>query len=296
MNFKKVNLNLLVYLDTLLNELSVSKAADKSNLSQAAMSGILKQLRTVFDDPLFIREAHGLRPTPRALALWPRIQTFLSSADEILKNDEFDPYTEIATFNFVLGSHGELLILSKLSAYLAQHAPNFTLKTTWVSEHLNLDELLASSVDLAIGADFLPYGTIINKEFLLEEEMACAMRKSHPFANKELNQEQFLAAEHVDIAFIEKALYKQWADFGIKRNIKITVSNLISALEVIRDTDYLAIVPRHLTTFLNEAQHYEIKTPSFLNKRFTINAFYHKRLSNYKPLLWILKIIKEHCL
>ena len=296
MNFKKINLNLLVYLDALLSELSVSKAADKSNLSQAAMSAILKQLREVFDDPLFIREAHGLKPTPRALALSPKIKTFLSSADEILTKDEFDPYTQVATFNFILGSHGELLVLSKLSAYLAQHAPHFTLKTIWVSENINLDELLATTVDLAIGADFLPYGTMINKELLLEEEMACAMRKSHPFANKELTPELFMTAEYVDIAFIEKALYKQWAELGIKRNIKITVSNLISALEVIRNTDYLVIVPRHLANVLNEKQHFEIKPLTFLKKHFTINMYYHKRLSNYKPLQWLLKIIKEHCL
>ncbi|MCL5272504.1 MAG: LysR family transcriptional regulator [Gammaproteobacteria bacterium] len=296
MNFKKVNLNLLMYLEVLLNELSVSKAAEKSNLSQAAMSGILKQLRIVFDDPLFIREAHGLRPTPRALALTPKIKAFINFADDILIKEEFDPYAEIATINLVLGSHGELLILSKLSAYLAQHAPNFTLKTTWVSEHFNLDELLATSVDLVIGADFLPYGSIINKEVLLEEEMACAMRKSHPLANVELTPGLFMAADHVDIAFIEKALNKQWIDFGLKRNIKVTVSNLISAFEVIRNTDYLAIVPRHLATFLNDHDQFTIKPMPFLKKNFTINMFYHKRLINYKPLQWLMHIIKKNCI
>lgn len=296
MDFRRVNLNLLVYLDRLLTELSVSKAADKSHLSQAAMSGILRQLRDVFEDPLFIREAHGLKPTPKALALRPKIKTFLANADEIFTKDEFDPFTEVTTFNLVLGSHGELLILSKLSAYLEQHAPHFTLKTAWVSENLNLDESLATTIDLAIGADFLPHGNMIDKEFLLEEEMACAMRKSHPLANKELTQELFMTAEHVDIQFIEKALYKQWADLGFKRNIKITVSNLISALEVIRDTDYLAIVPRYLAIFLNEKQYFEIKPLPFPKKSFTVNMFYHKRFINYKPLQWLMKIIKGHCL
>ncbi|WP_298627215.1 LysR family transcriptional regulator [uncultured Legionella sp.] len=296
MNFKKVNLNLLVYLDVLLSELSVSKAADKSNLSQAAMSGILKQLRGVFDDPLFIREAHGLKPTPKALVLSPKIKSFLACADNVLAKDEFYPYSERAAFNLILGSHGELIILSRLSAYLEQYAPNFTLKTTWISEHLDLDELLATKVDLAIGADFLPYGSSISTEFLFEDEMVCAMRKSHPFASKELTQEQFMAAEHVDIAFIEKALYQQWTDVGMKRNIKITVSNLISAFEVIRDTDYLGIVPRHLATSLNNKQDFEIKIIPFLNNHFAVNMLYHKRLSNHKPLQWLLHIIKEHCL
>ncbi|TIE07721.1 LysR family transcriptional regulator, partial [Legionella pneumophila] len=52
MDLRKINLNLLLHLDTLLNELSVSKAAEKSFMSQTAMSHILKQLRDIFDDPL----------------------------------------------------------------------------------------------------------------------------------------------------------------------------------------------------------------------------------------------------
>lgn len=296
MDLKRVNLNLLVYLDILLNELSVSKAADKSCLSQAAMSGILKQLRIIFEDPLFIREAHGLRPTPKALTLHPGIKTFLTNVEDLLTKDEFDPSTETALFNIVLGSHAELLILSKLSAYLEQNAPFITLKTVWVSENTNLDESLAATVDLAIGADFLPHGHVIIKEFLLEEEMACAMSKSNPLANKELTQELFLSAEHVEIQFIEKAFNKQGSDLNFKRNVKITVSNLISALEVIRDTNYLAIVPKNLTIFLDEKRNFEIKLLPFPHKCFTINMFYHKRYDNYKPLQWLMKIIKEHCL
>ncbi|CDZ76579.1 Nodulation protein D 2 [Legionella massiliensis] len=296
MDLNRVNLNLLIHFDTLLTECSVSKAASKAHLSQTAMSAILKQLRDIFEDPLFIRESHGLKPTPKALALMPKIKTFLTHANEIFSNEEFDPSTEVATFNLILGSHGELLILSKLSAYLAQYAPNFSLKTAWVAESLDLDKLLATKVDLTIGADFLPHGNSIRKEFLLEEEMACAMRSSHPLADQELTQDLFMVSEHVNIQFIEQALVKQWVDFGFKRNIKITVSNLISALEVIRDTDYLAIVPRYLAEFLNDKQQFEIKLLPFPKKTFTINAFYHKRFDNYQPLQWLIKVIKERCL
>lgn len=75
-----------------------------------------------------------------------------------------------------------------------------------------------------------------------------------------------IEAEHVNILFIEKALNKQLDPSNLKRNIKITVPNLISALEVIRDTDYLAIVPRCLATSLNEKKHFVIKTLPFPKK------------------------------
>lgn len=296
MDLKRLNLNLLVHFDNLLNECSVSKAANKSHLSQAAMSGILKQLRELFDDPLFVREAHGLKPTPKALALMPKIKTFLTNANEIFTDDEFDPAIKIASFNFILGSHGQLLILSKLSSYLARHAPNFLLKTTLITDLIDLDKALANTVDIAIGADFLFHGPDIMKEFLLKEEMACAMRKSHPLARKELTQELFMEAQHVNIIYVEPAISAQWDDLGFTRNIKVTVSNLISALEVIRDTDYLAIVPRHLAIYLKDKQGIEIKPLPFPKHYFTINILYHKRYINHKPLQWLITVIKEHCL
>lgn len=81
MDLKKVNLNLLVYFEVLFTEHSVSKAADKCYLSQAAMSGILKRLRDIFEDPLFIRESHGLQPTPKAIALYSKVKTYLTYAE-----------------------------------------------------------------------------------------------------------------------------------------------------------------------------------------------------------------------
>ncbi len=296
MDLKKVNLNLLVYFEILFTELSVSKAADKCYLSQAAMSGILKRLREIFDDPLFIRESHGLQPTPKAIVLYSKVKTCLTYAEEVFAHHEFDPSTEIATFNCVFGSHGELLILSKLTAYLEQYAPHIKLKTAWITGHLNLDETLASTVDLVIGADFLPHGNSIIKEFLLEEEMACAMRKSHPFASKKLTPELFMEAGHVEIQFIENALVQLGINIGSKRKIKITVPNLISALEVIRGTDNLAIVPSSLACLLNEKQDFEIKPLPFPKKSFSINLFYHKRFTNHKPLQWLMSIIKEFCI
>ena len=65
-NIHSVNLNLLVALEAFLDERSVTRAAERTGVTQPAMSNTLAQLRTLFDDPLFRRGAHGLEPTPRA--------------------------------------------------------------------------------------------------------------------------------------------------------------------------------------------------------------------------------------
>ena len=66
MNLRRIDLNLLVALDVLVAERSVTKAAARLNLSQPATSLLLNRLRVLFADPLLVRTAGGMRPTPRA--------------------------------------------------------------------------------------------------------------------------------------------------------------------------------------------------------------------------------------
>ena len=74
----RIDLNLLVALQILLEEQSVTKAADRLFITQPAMSKTLQRLRELFDDPLFIRSGRGLVPTPRAVELEKQLPVVLS--------------------------------------------------------------------------------------------------------------------------------------------------------------------------------------------------------------------------
>ena len=74
----RVDLNLLVALQVLLEERSVSRAAQRLNVTQPAMSKTLGRLRETFEDPLFARSKRGIQPTPRAEALGAELQNILS--------------------------------------------------------------------------------------------------------------------------------------------------------------------------------------------------------------------------
>lgn len=78
MNLERVDLNLLIYLDVLLREKNVTRAAEQLGVTQPAMSNILRRLRNLFNDPLLIRSSEGMTPTERALELQPRIRDALS--------------------------------------------------------------------------------------------------------------------------------------------------------------------------------------------------------------------------
>ena len=92
MNLERVDLNLLIYLDVLLREKNVTRAAEQLGVTQPAMSNILRRLRNLFNDPLLIRSSEGMTPTERALELQPRIRDALSDLSMILEpRTEFRP-------------------------------------------------------------------------------------------------------------------------------------------------------------------------------------------------------------
>ena len=88
---KRIDLNLLVALQILLEESNVSRAAQRLFITQPAMSKTLRRLRDVFNDPLFIRGPHGIRPTPRALELQSALGPILEGIDTLIAPVVFDP-------------------------------------------------------------------------------------------------------------------------------------------------------------------------------------------------------------
>ena len=82
MNVSRIDLNLLVYLDVLLRERNVTRAAEELGISQPAMSNSLRRLRDLFDDPVLVRTSDGMTPTDRALELQPLVRTVLTAAEQ----------------------------------------------------------------------------------------------------------------------------------------------------------------------------------------------------------------------
>ena len=85
MNIRRIDLNLLVYLDVLLHERNVTKAAAQLGITQPAMSNGLRRLRDLFEDPLLIRTSDGMSPTQRALELQPQVRDILANIDRAVQ-------------------------------------------------------------------------------------------------------------------------------------------------------------------------------------------------------------------
>ena len=151
-NLSRVDLNLLVHLDALLTERSVTRAAARVGLGQSAMSHNLARLRDLFGDELLTRAPEGLRLTPRALALAEPVRNALAQIQVVVSRDEaFDPRTAERTFRLGLPDSMEILIVPALLAYLREVAPGIHLRLHNIDSSQLLDDLDADRLDLAIG-------------------------------------------------------------------------------------------------------------------------------------------------
>jgi DNA-binding transcriptional LysR family regulator len=123
-----VNLNLLVPLMALLEEKSVTLAADRVGLSQPAMSHALKKIRALLGDELLVRQSSGMELTPRALELMEPLTRALHQAATLVSASGFTPLTDRRTVTIAMTTSTAFVLAGPLSLLLAERAPNMTLK------------------------------------------------------------------------------------------------------------------------------------------------------------------------
>jgi DNA-binding transcriptional LysR family regulator len=151
MNITTVNLNLFVVFDALVAERNVTRAAKRLGVTQSAVSNALRQLRSLFDDPLFLRRSAGVEPTPRALALVEPVRRGLDALGDALAPPRFDAKTADRRFVIATSDYVELVLLPPLLARLSAEAPGVRLEIVPWGLHEVPALLARGEADLMIG-------------------------------------------------------------------------------------------------------------------------------------------------
>ncbi|RPH62439.1 MAG: LysR family transcriptional regulator, partial [Burkholderiales bacterium] len=123
--FHRLDLNLLRVLVAIDRCRSVTEAGRRLALSQPATSNALARLREAFDDPLFVRGAGGLMPTPLAERIVPVVAQHLESLEAALTEpDAFDPMSSSADWRLSLSDLGEMVFLPSIADAVLREAPH----------------------------------------------------------------------------------------------------------------------------------------------------------------------------
>ena len=189
---RKVDLNLLISLQYLLEEQSVSRAAERLYITQPAMSKTLSRLRALFGDALFTRSSHGMQPTPRALELAEGLSTVLGDITHLLAGSHFQPQTFQGEVTLALSEYIGVALLPGLIARLSTKAHRLSVRVITRVEN-QLEELALGNLDFAIHIEQAHYGNDYRVEHLGSSPPAILVRDSHPLSRGDLSMQRLAA-------------------------------------------------------------------------------------------------------
>jgi len=249
MRFKGLDLNLLAALSVLLEERSVSRAAERLHLSQPAISAALARLRAYFGDPLLVTQGKRMIPTAHALALHPQLQALLAKVDELIAGAaQFDPKTSTRTFRISLSDYLITVLAADLVPRLRNEAPNILLDLAPPSEDSRM-ALDRGTIDLLLTPDehCVPGHPT---ELLFEEQHVVAGWKDNPLVQCPIGEDAFFEAGHIAVR-LGGANPASFAETRFdtmlrKRRVEITVASFTMVPPLLTGTDRLAVMHERL--------------------------------------------------
>ena len=290
------NLHHLQVFDVLLREHSLTRAARELKVTQPALSKTLTYLRRYFDDPLFVRVAFRMEPTPKARQLHAPIRAILDRTASLrTEHLSFNPRTSHRTFNFCVVDAGLLKLLPPLVNRLSAEAPNVRLHVQQF-EGVSLERWLESGkLDFAMGSfPLMPKG--IRRQPLWVERYVSIARRRHPRLSPKPTLRAFVAEKHVLVSIAGGHAHQtvqRVLEAAIPReNIICHIPIFIAAAIVVKHTDTICTIPLSVATVLAKDLKLQIITPPIKLPKIDIFQYWHDRFHHDPGNQWIRSVFK----
>jgi len=247
-NLARIDLNLLVLFEAVLEELHVGRAAARMHISPSAVSHGLGRLRRLLNDPLFLRQPKGVVATERARLLAAPVAEILERTRQVVENaGKFDPAKSVRRFMIGAPDGASAVLLPAVLSELRRNAPGIDLGVRNLVGQFEaaLTELDQRTLDVALlPLQNVPARFVTRK--LYDEDFVIVRRAGHPIG-KRPTLARYSAALHLVVSvsgdplgMIDKFLAEQ----GLKRRVVLTVSNFMQALAIVAESDLVAALPR----------------------------------------------------
>jgi len=289
------DLNLMRVFLTVLHERSVTRAAQRLNLTQPAVSYALGRLREQFNDPLFVRTATGMQPTPVAFALADPIERGMNSfAEAVSLRQQFDPATSTRRFRLSMSDIGEMVFLPPLMERVHALAPRLQIEVLEVAlEHLP-QALKDGEVDLAIG-NLAGLGRHTCHADLFSERYACMGRRGHPVLSAGLTRGQFKRLDHILVASRASAhrlLDDVLGEAGLHRQPYLTLPHFSAAAEIVRRTDLTVTLPYRAAIWFNRDNAFDIRPLPVSLPPLCVTVHWHARFESDPGTMWLRRLVE----
>jgi DNA-binding transcriptional LysR family regulator len=294
-NLRDFDLNLLVIFKNIMEQRSISKAANELGLSPSAVSHALGRLRGMLNDQLFYRTAKGLEPTERAKEIIVQVENGLSClSGAISAQQQFVPAASTRVFSMQVADYVSGFFLPSFTSRIRHEAPNITIDIVPFS--ITTDSVW-DRVDVQIR---LTPGRLKPKEVrskrLMLDDVVVIMRPDHPSASEPMTPELYARLPHVKLSqsstgttVIDDAL----AERGLQRHSALIVSNWDTIPDLLLKTDLIAIAPSHLLSLDPRLKSLKAAPLPLEEVVFSFDLCWDKSSENESGHRWLCETIAE---
>lgn len=293
-DLRRIDLNLLVTLGALLEEKSVTRAAERLGMSQPAASRALARLRTLFSDALLVEARGGYILSARAEEIRPVLRRTLAGVGEILEARPFEPARATGHVRLLMADLEAAALAPHLLARLAAEAPMLDLDIMPPGNPL-FETLEDDAVDAIVGViNEAPAG--IRRRGLYADGFVTLMRAEHPAAESELTLERYLQLGHIVVSItgagpapVDVAL----ARMGHRRCVKLRVPSFLSAVEIAAQSDLIMTLPSSLAQTAAGMGRFVAMPPPIDLGRFTMSLVWQARRQDEPKHRWLRRMIVD---
>lgn len=290
----KPDLNLMVIFDAIMQEQSVSAAAERLAMTQPSVSNALSRMRHVFKDPLFVKAGRGITPTPYAITLWQQIASPLNTISEAVNPKAFVPHYAKRTFRVALTDGMLSLLWLDLRKVIEQTAPHINLHA--VPYTMNGESLLLNAqVDLI--ADYVPeLGKPIHRQHLSHNHFVALMSPQHKLANQDFDLKALVNSDNLLVSLSGDAsgiVDTKLAEQNLTRRIAMTTNSFSSAMELIQQTSLICVLPFPIAAPAVNRGLLVAKTMPLAIPPAEISLAWHNRNNRDLGLRWLRETISK---
>ena len=293
-DLRKIDLNLLLIFQVLMQERSVSKAAEILGRTQSTVSHALARLREQLDDPLLIKSGSGMLPSDRAVLLYEDIQPLLRHMQRILSPKEtFDASTSNRTFRIGMPDFS-MDIFTQLIHRLHRTAPNITLE--WIAPQPNLLlEIAEGLLDLAL----IPSDVKLNEEISATSvglmRWQCFLRTNHP-ALKQWDADAWQSYPHIAVRIGDKMrspVESALNEAHLQRRVQVWVPHFSAVAPLLEQSDAIATLPTLCLSDLIDRYQIVAVEPPFHIADMSHQLIWGKRQSGDAGTQWLKSMILD---
>jgi DNA-binding transcriptional LysR family regulator len=298
-DLEAINVNLLVALNALFSERSVTRAGKKIGIAQSSMSHALSTLREIFDDPLLVRSPEGMIPTPRGEQLEAPLREALEQLRKAIEvPKEFEPARASARFSVASDEIQQVILLPRLLQILHERAPGIFLHTEPPSDaETSYQRLRTGELDFALGRfDSPPAG--IHREMLSTDRVIFLARKGHPRVKKVLTKERLKKEPQLLPTPITGGKPSPSLLSLLERRkdgpyFVATTPHLLASLFIVSQTDIITASVERVARMYKDTLGLVILSPPIDLPAADTHIVWHERTHHSSAHKWLLELLLE---